>query len=203
MSTDSGGRVAFATAAFWVLLTGTVFAATDTMVPTQNYGNYCGNANVCQTDNRDLTYYMDSGGTYELELIDRDFVRTAVSSDYGPTDLVISYDSSPSFSGSAETDHIWQEGSTGIASDAVGMAWCDDSVSGWSCDQHYIRIRGNGYYTSSTTCHEMGHGVGLVHGTQAYPQRSNADVAAMGCMTTPSASGDLGTNNFNNINATY
>ncbi|MFG2775982.1 hypothetical protein [Streptomyces sp. NPDC048350] len=205
MRATSRGKVAIAAAASWVLLTGTAFAATDTLMPTRNYTYYCGSGHgICQTDNETLTYYMDSGGTYELESNDRYYVNETVSSDYAPTDLVISYDSSPSFSGDAETDHIWQEGSTGLSDDAAGMTWCNDAVDLYACDQHYIRIRGNGYYVGSLTCHEMGHGVGLVHGDLAYPTRSRTDVAAMGCMVTGTAySPDLGTNNFNNINATY
>ncbi|MFF9915620.1 hypothetical protein [Streptomyces sp. NPDC013457] len=204
MSTASGGRVAMAAAASWVLLTGTAFAATDTMVPTQTYSVPCTSADVCQTDNETLTYYMDSGGTYELESPDRINVVETVTEDYAPTDLVISYDSSPSFSGDAETDHIWQEGSTGLPSDVLGMAWCNDpNGTGYKCDQHYIRIRGGGWIDPSLTCHEMGHGVGLVHGSHAYPQRSATDRAAMGCMIAEGYETTLGTNNINNINATY
>ncbi|MDX3433951.1 hypothetical protein PV664_34325 [Streptomyces sp. ME01-18a] len=197
-------RAALATAACWTLLTGTAVAATDTIVPTLTAPTICTNAAVCQTDNADVYYYMDSSGEYELEGWDRDMVLTMWQNEYSPTDLVRHYDDTPVFSGEGETDHIWQEGSTGLDSDAVGMAWCNDPVgTTYECDQHYIRIRGNDEYDLNVTCHEMGHAVGLVHGYMAYPKRSTTDQAALGCMVSAGYEPDLGTNNINGINSTY
>jgi hypothetical protein len=197
-------RAGLATVACWTLLTGTAVAATDTIVPTLTYQNNCANAAVCQTDNADVYYYMDSSGEYELEDWDRSMVGTMWANEYSPTDLVRHYDSAPVFSGEGETDHIWQEGSTGLDSDALGMAWCDDPIgTTHECDQHYIRIRGNDTYDLSVTCHEMGHAVGLVHGNLAYPTRGMEDTAALGCMVKSTYEPDLGTNNVNGINSAY
>ncbi|WP_331763670.1 hypothetical protein [Streptomyces anthocyanicus] len=197
-------RAGLATVACWTLLTGTAAAATDTIVPTLTYQNNCANAAICQTDNADVYYYMDSDGEYELEAEDRSVVVTMFTNEYSPTDLVRHYDDAPVFSGEGETDHVWQEGSTGLDSDAVGMAWCNDPIgTTHECDQHYIRIRGNGYIDASVTCHEMGHAVGLVHGNLAYPTRGMEDHAALGCMVSSDYEANLGTNNVNGINSTY
>ncbi|BFO21167.1 hypothetical protein SHKM778_75550 [Streptomyces sp. KM77-8] len=75
---------------------------TDNIFPTSYYSGSCrddpdgGDGYVtCLTDNSTLTYYMDSGGTYELEAVDKSNVRATMNNDYEPTDLSVSYDSSP------------------------------------------------------------------------------------------------------------
>lgn len=201
-------KVSALTGAFWLLLAGTSFAATDTILPTGNYDPWCDtgqvSGTVCQTDNADVYYYMDSSGEFEFESGDRDVVVAMFTNQYSPTDLVRHYDSSPTFSGDAETDHIWQEGSEGFDADTVGMAWCNDSLSfSYRCDQHYIRIRGNGYIDPSNACHEMGHAVGLLHGNRTSPARDMNDHAALGCMVANDYEDQLGSNNVNGINSVY
>lgn len=183
-------------------------AATDNMFPTGNTTGSCVTGmnayNTCQTDNAAVTYYMDSGGEYELEAVDKEVVRATMASQFAPTDLSISYDSSPVFSGSGETDIVYQEGSTGLSDSIDGMAWCDAKGSGvYGCDQHYVRIRGNGYYDRSMVCHETGHAVGLQHGDLSSPTLARND-PRLGCMKTPSGgTTTLGASNVENINATY
>ncbi|MFL1431847.1 MULTISPECIES: hypothetical protein [unclassified Nocardiopsis] len=186
-------------------------AVTDNMFPTANTLGYCYNQSPgvnhfpCQTDNRDVYYYMDSNGEYELETVDRNNVQSVMRNEFAPTDLRIYYDSTPVFSGSGETDIIYQEGSTGMPSSVDGMTWCNDAVDNkpLACDQQYIRIRGNGSYTYGLTCHETGHAVGLQHGDVSSPRLSRTD-SRLGCMVTPVGSGaKLGSNNIENINATY
>ncbi|MFG6198202.1 hypothetical protein [Nonomuraea sp. JJY05] len=183
-------------------------AATDNMFPTAQTTISCMtgmSANYpCQTDNRDVTFYMDSGGEYELEQVDKNTVNNVIDSEYRPTDLAFHYDSSPVFSGGAETDIIYQEGSNGIPSSADGTTWCNASGGdGVDCDQQYIRIRGNGHYTNTLTCHETGHAVGLQHGDVSSPRLSKTD-SRLGCLQTPVPPGaTLGANNRDNINATY
>jgi hypothetical protein len=179
----------------------------DDLVPTGgSHDHSCnkgevGSADPCQTDNTTLTYYMDSNGDYLLEQVDRNVVTSVLSSMYNPTDLNVSYDSSPSFSGGAETDIVYQEGS--VPGSDNGYTWCDDPTSGYECDQQYVRIEGGGHYTQGLTCHETGHAVGLTHGSYANP-RKNDDDPIMKCMEKPTPAGDtLGTNNVNNINSTY
>ncbi|WRZ92699.1 hypothetical protein OHB54_28790 [Streptomyces sp. NBC_01007] len=193
--------------------TGVAWAAvTDNLYPTANTVGTCHNESdggddyvSCQTDNAAVTYYMDSSGDYELEEVDKDAVRLTMSSDYAPTDLTVSYDSSPSFEGSAETDIVYQEGETNIPSNLDGITWCNDAVddSGVKCDQQYVRIRGAGHYSRGMSCHETGHAIGLVHGTRAYPALNNTD-DRLGCMQTPVSSGEaLGANNRDNINSVF
>ncbi|MFC7587866.1 hypothetical protein ACFQYP_32425 [Nonomuraea antimicrobica] len=180
---------------------------TDNMFPTSNTSPFCVkgmHTTPCQTDNRDVSYYMDSSGEFMLEATDRTDVQNVMANQYAPTDLVIAYDSTPVFSGSGETDIVYQEGSAGISDSADGMAWCDalggDMVD---CDQQVVRIRGNGYYTPSLVCHETGHAVGLQHGNVASPQISRTD-PALGCMKTPTGgTTTLGANNRGHINNTY
>lgn len=162
-----------------------------------------GGAMPCLTDNSDVYYYMDSSGTYELETPDRDTVSSTLKSQYSPTDLAIHYDSSPVFEGSGETDIIYQEGSTGLPSSADGVTWCNGTAGGYECDQAYIRIRGNGFYTPGIVCHETGHAVGLLHGADASPVLSQTD-SRLGCMETPVYPYDtLGSQNIGQINLTY
>ena len=184
-------------------------ATTDNMFPTSHTGGTCwsgmGNGYPCQTDNKDVYFYMDSGGEYELEAIDKQTVNSAIDGEYRPTDLAFHYDSTPVFEGSGETDIIYQEGSTGLPDSAAGMTWCNGVGSHTKdCDQQYIRIRGNGYYTYARVCHETGHAVGLQHGDNADPELDKHNDTRLGCMLTPSdGHPDLGANNRANINATY
>lgn len=204
--------VGFCAAVLVVLATtaGIAWAAyTDNMYPTQYANSGCfseepnARQSTCRTDNSTLTYYMDSGGDFELETPDKDDVRETMSSDYSPTDLSVSYDSTPSFSGSAETDIIYQEGSEAIPSGLDGMTWCNDAVNLDECDQQFVRIRGAGSYTRGMACHETGHAVGLVHGNVSSPIRSNTD-SQLGCMQTPvDWNTSLGANNKENINNEY
>ncbi|MFF4624776.1 zinc metalloprotease [Nonomuraea jabiensis] len=181
-------------------------AATDNMFPTESTGSSCllGMGHPpCQTDNREVYFYMDSSGEYKLESEDQSKVNAAIDGEYRPTDLAFHYDSSPVFEGSAETDIIYQEGSTGIPDSADGRTWCNASGGErYNCDQQYIRIRGNGNYTYGLVCHETGHAVGLQHGDYAIPMLNKTD-SRLGCMTTPVQSNDLGSNNRENIDGTY
>ncbi|MDA2812014.1 hypothetical protein O4J56_15330 [Nocardiopsis sp. RSe5-2] len=186
-------------------------AVTDNMYPTANTDNRCNNMTIrtadfpCRTDNRNVSYYMDSHERFKLEAGDKRTVRGVMRNQYAPTDLRISYDSTPTFSGSGETDVIYQEGRAGLPSGADGITWCNDAVNGarYKCDQQYIRIRGRGHYTPGLTCHETGHAVGLQHGRYSSPRLSDTD-SRLGCMVTPVGySVGLGANNRDNINGTY
>ncbi|MEU5874034.1 hypothetical protein AB0A73_21065 [Glycomyces sp. NPDC047369] len=186
-------------------------AFTDNMYPTPYANLACqdesgpdGNVS-CLTDNSSLTYYMDSAGTNELETEDRNVVISVMNSVYGPTDLSVSLDTSPTFSGSAETDIVYEESGIGVPSGSDGVTFCNDAVdgSGLRCDQQYIRILGGGNYVKGLTCHETGHAVGLLHGDQASPLTSRTN-EALGCMETPTSSEEgLQDNNIDNINGTY
>ncbi|MGW5875729.1 hypothetical protein ACWFMI_04120 [Nocardiopsis terrae] len=188
-------------------------AITDSMFPTANTPNDCWNQNPeawdnvpCQTDNASVYYYMDSADAFELERPDRDAVIDTMNYDYRPTDLTVTYDSTPSFSGTAETDIIYQEGRVSTKPpNVMGLTWCNDATNGWSveCDQQYVRIRGNGVYDRGIACHETGHAVGLQHGGLSSPKLSNSDYR-LGCLVNePSDNASLGSHNRSMINSTY
>ncbi|MDA1361395.1 hypothetical protein O1R50_17340 [Glycomyces luteolus] len=184
-------------------------AYTDNMYPTQYLTVGCfsisgpSGPGFCQTDNSDLTYYMDSGGSNMLESGDRTVVHNVMNNIYEPTDLSVTYDSTPSFSGSAETDIVYEESAVGLSSTADGATFCNNAATTLKCDQQYIRIRGGGHYRQGLTCHETGHAVGLTHGQDASPRKSNTD-EKLGCMEKPTdADEGLQANNIENINATY
>ncbi|MGW1898985.1 hypothetical protein ACWCQB_16395 [Streptomyces hirsutus] len=195
----SGITVVAAAAVTWA-------AATDNLVPTNNYNMGCltgmAGGTVCRTDNASVTYYMDSGGSNKLEDIDKATVRTVMAQEYAPTDLTISYDSTPSWSGGAETDIYYAEAT--VPGSDEGLTWCNDNSPGaFKCDQQYVRIEGGGHYTPGLTCHETGHAVGLLHGANASPTLPNQS-STLGCMKKTSGFADgLGANNRENINANY
>ena len=175
--------------------------STDNLVPTGTYDHWCQNASVCRTDNATVTFYLDSGGDNALESTDKAKVNDVIDGQYRPTDLVMSYDSTPTFSGDAETDWYVQEGA--VSGDAVGRATCNDPIW-WTyrCDQHHITIE-PGYWTYGLVCHELGHGVGLVHGDMASPT-VDMQASVLGCMKKrPGSSDGLGSNQVTRINNNY
>lgn len=101
---------------------------------------------------RDWFYYMDSHGEFELGGPARSQVVDTITDYCVPTDVFVRYDSDPTFSGSAETDAVYQSGP--VSSSDEGYTYCDDPADGtiWRCDQHYIRIE-PGKWTPGLTCH--------------------------------------------------
>lgn len=150
-----------------------------------------GAATVCRTDNAAVSWYMDSSGEFALESNDRSVTTNSIADNYQPTDLTFTYDSTPVFSGSGETDIVFQEGT--LPSPYAGYTWCNDAVDGssWKCEQTYIRIRGyntiypgKDTYNTGVVCHEVGHAVGLVHGVGTSAYYDNND-PVLGCMRDP------------------
>jgi hypothetical protein len=171
----------------------------DNMFKTANYNPDCRDGTLgdpfCQTDNATLTVWREGS----LSSTGRANIASTLNNEYAPTDLAVSFVSSPSYSGSAETDIIYQQGT--VSGTADGIAWCNDAVSSTKCDQHYNRFD-SASPSVALACHETGHAVGLTHGAQASPSLSNGD-NSLGCMTTPVETSDLGAHNTNMINATY
>lgn len=172
----------------------------DSMFPTANYSPNCVDGSIgdtfCQTDNSALTVFRQSS----LSSQGKQNIKTVLDREFAPTDLSISYPSSPSYSGGAETDIIYQQ-RDGLSSSTAGISWCNDAVDTIRCDQHYAAFP---TATPDTTvaCHETGHGVGLTHGQQAYPRLSNTDTSLQ-CMKSPTNTSDLGTHNTAEIQVTY
>jgi len=165
----------------------------DSMVPTQTYRPFCygtgmEDAMVCQTDNVNVYWYADSGNPGELEANDRQSLQNMLSNQYAPTDLIMHYDSTPVFSGTAQTDIIYQEAESALPlpSGYRGWTWCNADVGteAYKCDQQFVRIASpDGYrlFNGGIACHETGHAVGLLHGNDAYPTLDPAD-GRLGCM---------------------
>lgn len=126
-------------------------------------------------------------------------IATTLNFQYTPTDLTVSYVASPSYSGSSETDIIYQQGT--IPGDFVGIAWCDDSIGGDLCDQHYVRFA-DPNPTVALSCHETGHAVGLTHPDNADPDQPSDDTL-FGCLVSPATSSYLRIHNPTLINNTY
>jgi hypothetical protein len=171
----------------------------DNMMPTPNYLVVCGNGSLggpfCQTDNASLNVFREAS----ITATGKANIAAALNEEYAPTDLGITFASTPSYSGSAETDIIYQQGD--VSGTAVGIAWCNDAVSALKCDQHYNRFDSS-TPSKALACHETGHAVGLTHGQNASPALAQGD-DSLGCMTTPVETSDLGTHNTWMINATY
>lgn len=199
-----------------VALFGASFAAgvgianADNMVPTGNtfvscFPGYGPPVGICRTDNATVYWHM-AGGTQALEPADRTALTNMLNAQYAPTDLTLVYDPTPVFSGSGETDWIYQEGP--IAEEGtIGRTWCNDQVSTWVCDQHYIKLEGSGQYFQNpkVTCHETGHATGLTHGPDAVPALAN-NASSLGCLRRPLSaitSNALGSTQAAQINATY
>jgi hypothetical protein len=190
----------------------------DWLVPTANYDQIClsvgndwrdGPGAVCQTDNAGVFWYADSSDPGELESNDVTQLQNVLTNQYAPTDLTLTYDSTPVFSGTAQTDLIFQEEDTNvpIPSGTLGITWCDSSAPAfYECDQTYLRLDGpDGYriYSGSVACHETGHAVGLVHGDLASPMLDPGN-SILGCMVNEDEfPSNLGSASAHQINLHY
>lgn len=180
----------------------TVWAA-DNLVPTQTYSPTCtagGDTDgvLCKTDGSYWTYFRQDS----LEYGDKARAADVLRDEYNPTDLVVAEDTTPTYSGTSETDLIFKE--SGVPGTADGITWCNDPISEYQCDQHYVDIQPDLYSSRGLICHEAGHAVGLTHGAQAYGVQSQTD-PALGCMRTPigPTQDNLGSQQVTNINANY
>lgn len=176
----------------------------DSMYPTENThwsctGGSAAASNYCRTDNSTMTVFMQTS----LSTATKSTVRSTLNSQYNPTDLNVTVQSAGVYSGSSETDVVYQVSTSGLSGTNLGMTWCDDAVSTVKCDQEYVRFRYTGI-DSELACHETGHAVGLTHGAEAYPAQSNT-ASGLGCLETPDSThrSTLGANNVSQINATY
>lgn len=176
--------------------------AYDNMYPTSNYGPICLDGGpgdpFCQTDNAGVTYFAESS----IGTIGRGNIIDNATGQLDPTDLNTEYDPYPSYSGSAETDIIYQS-SYDIPDDLLGLTWCNDAVNTEDCDQAYVRVLA-GNPSHALICHETGHAVGLTHGDDASPKVDPETTTSLGCMRNPLTTDQtLGSHNVSEINATY
>lgn len=175
----------------------------DNMYPTANADWSCldsePNGHFCRTDNATVTVWLQGSLTSSAKTV----IKGRLSSVISPTDLAVSYPSEPSYSGSAETDIVYQQSGSGMSGTTIGLTWCDDAAGTYTCDQQYVRFRYDSI-DSELACHETGHAVGLTHGRNADPQVSNTN-SSLGCMETPDSGNrtTLGSWQTTEINDTY
>ncbi len=171
----------------------------DSIYPTSSLGA-CIDGGIgdafCLSDNSTLTVFREAS----IGATGRTNIASALNNQFNPTDLTVSYDTSASYSGSAETDIIYQHG-TGVPAGLSGIAWCDDAISAIRCDQHYIRFTSANPGTA-LSAHETGHAVGLAHPNNADPPQAPND-ALFQTMVTPVFTSNLGAHNIQQINSIY
>jgi hypothetical protein len=181
-------------------------AANDNMYKTSNANWDCWDGTMsdglfCQTDNRTLTAFFQDSATGNGV---KSTVQSRLALLNDNTVLSVSYPATASYSGSAETDIIYQVSSSGFSGTTIGITWCNDAVTSTQCDQEYIRFRAASYVDDELACHETGHAVGLTHGVDAGPSESNT-ASELGCMETPDSGSrsTFGSHNIDEINNTY
>ena len=176
----------------------------DTLYPTVNASWNCWsgtitNAALCNEDDSDVEVIIQTSVEYTVGAAN---VWNMLLSRYDTTDLHILWDLSPTYSGANETDIVYQTRAD-VPAGLLGITWCDDAISTRRCDQHYVAFRTNvpGW---DLACHETGHAVGLVHGTQSWPALID-NAALLECMRNPLAPGvsTVGAVNIGNINGFY
>lgn len=176
----------------------------DSMFQTANYAPTCqdggsaypGGSTFCRQQDSAVSLYRQSslGATGQSQ------VAQSWQNQFNATDLQGTF-VTPVYSGSEETDIIYQQGNPGDPN-VLGATWCDDAVGNIICDQHYV------FFASDTpgtpvTCHETGHAVGLTHANNASPASAGSDPAYY-CMRSPnSGTGVLGAHNVHQINVNY
>ncbi len=178
----------------------------DNMYKTANYSPNCvdggnstpGASTFCQTDNSTLTVFRESS----LSVSGKSNIAFVLNNSFDPTDLNVTIESSGTYSGSSETDIIYQK-RTDIPGTSRAIAWCDDAVTTTKCDQHYVAFD-EASPPTYRICHETGHAVGLTHGEHASPVRDNDD-PGLDCLEAPSvgSSGVIGFHSSTLINDTY
>ena len=117
------------------------------------------------------------------------------------TQLSTTRESPVVLTGPRETD--WYIAEDTVPGDADGRAECNDPNAGtYKCDQFHINIEPENF-SVGIICHEVGHGVGFVHGEWAAPRLDN-DAPALGCSNKPNGRTDsLNPNQVRRINNNY
>lgn len=97
-------------------------AVTDNLVPTDNYARQCvestatANGVVCRTDNKDLWVWFPSSVCCGVETT----TRSSLDGSFNGTDRVVHYEDVPVYSGSAETDVIYQISDSDFSGSLIG-----------------------------------------------------------------------------------
>jgi hypothetical protein len=118
------------------------------------------------------------------------------------TDLNVSQQSPPVYTGGGETDTIYQVRT--IPPKGDGFMWCDKPITQPLCDQAYVAFGSNAVATVALACHETGHAVGLLHGAQSVPALAGGNEdPSLYCMRKSAPTTLVGPHNVAHINVTY
>jgi len=122
----------------------------------------------------------------------------------------------PVYSGSAETDIVVVGASFMVSTyGLIGGVFCNDAVSTTRCDQQYVYLDIPWYdsqtynpYRKGNACHELGHAIGLTHGSNAAPIGAGSQPTdsweSLKCLGIPSSTYPvLGSHNKEQINGQW
>jgi len=185
----------------------------DSLLPTADIPAPCfdssvNNGTICKADNKTHTVSVEALGPKMAAA-----TTFTLTQSYDTTDLKVVFQTGNqvSYSGCCETDVIYQFQNT-LPGNVIARTWCEDAISSTKCDQHYVGYNGlwlganipnNVQKQRSLACHETGHTVGLVHGSDSTPAQNNNDPNYQ-CMRSPLNSVfTMGPHNAQQVNANY
>lgn len=144
--------------------------------------------------------------------------EATLNGSWDTTDISVAYHSTPVFTGSWETDIIFQY-DDGLPAGTWGRTICDDDSPGnWKCDQFYVYYHGDkicppggGTYCNDATmhralaCHEVAHTLGFTHGVHSDPAGTSNNQFDFRCIRVPLPTGDpwVGSANVGHVNQEY
>lgn len=179
---------------------------------------YVQNSTPCRADNSTHTVFFRSTVPSNVVSATSD---SLTDSYHAGTDLSVIFHNSGtvSYSGGAETDVIYGGTSQNLPPGVNGWMYCDDPIETWygaatkRCDQAYVIFNRNTTSSfsfsqaKSVGCHETGHTVGLLHGSDADPFGLSDGDSSLACMRTqvPNASLNpyMKAHNVHEVDRTY
>lgn len=183
----------------------------DSIFPSANYQGGFANCDVgelCLADNSTHTVFTGNLGTKM-----RTATHNTLDYSWDTTNIDVVYHSAPVYTGSSETDLIY-EYNNALGSTTWGTTFCDDDGGAGKCDQFYIQYHGDkicpgiecddASFLQSIACHETGHTFGLLHGSNSAPNQSDTE-GTLRCMRTKPVPDDptVGAHNVSQINTQY
>jgi hypothetical protein len=159
---------------------------------------------VCRADNLSHSWFISSG--YSTTMLD---ATISAMGGWGHTDIDMNTVRETSLSYLYTDIHFWSDTSL-TGTNALGNTDCLTAIDWLRCGAYQVRIRPDIYtggydLAKAVVCHEAGHTLGLLHGSQSVPVTSNQSVE-LGCMRTAPLTGDMrfrGTHNIWQINSAY
>lgn len=157
---------------------------------------------VCRADNTAHSWYLSSG--YSNDMLN---ASISAMSGWGTSDINTVRETSLSY---LETDvHFWSDSSL-TGTNTLANTDCLRAMDWLRCNAYQVRTRPDVYtgdynLAKAVVCHEAGHTLGLLHGSESVPQVSNQQ-AELGCMRTNPLTGDMrfpGSHNIQQLNSAY